>query len=353
MGITSLDRIKIALAHEEPDRVPLAMFASEYLARLCGYEVREFCMDPEKILRANRVFMERYGNDCAWVWTDTWFMQEGWGLNMRWYSDRAPSPTGPLIKNPEEYYELEVLDPFEDGRMPVILKALELASRELGDRGIITGAFGPIELISHLRGWTASMRDLIMHPEAVHEACRTLMKTVIEFYRAAKECGANCVFLQVARNDATMLSEKQVKDFGIRYEKPILNELKRMGIPVILHLCNTEPMIELLLKEYPENSWQGLQWGSRISNLPLAKAKRDFGDGIALVAGLDNIFTLPSKAPGEVEEQARESIEIAAPGGGFILSTDCEISPDTPDENLLAVRRAVEKYGNYPIRTRY
>ena len=42
MGITSLDRIKIALAHEEPDRVPLAMFASEYLARLCGYEVREF-----------------------------------------------------------------------------------------------------------------------------------------------------------------------------------------------------------------------------------------------------------------------------------------------------------------------
>ncbi|MEM3590210.1 MAG: uroporphyrinogen decarboxylase family protein [Candidatus Bathyarchaeia archaeon] len=349
MNMTPLDRIKIAMAHEESDRVPLAIFASEYLARLGGYSVPEFCKDPEKILMANRAFIERYGNDCVWCWTDTWFMQEGWGLGMKWYSDRTPSPTGPLIKDPEEYYGLEVLDPFEHGRMPIILKALELASKEFGDMGIITGAFGPIELISHLRGWTASMRDLIMHPEAVHEACGILMKTVIEFYKACKDCGANVVFLQVARNDATMLSKKHVKEFGIRYEKPILNELKRMGIPVILHLCNTEPMIELLLKEYPENSWQGLQWGSRISNLPLAKAKRDFGDRIALVAGLDNIFTLPLKSPREVEEEAKDAIKTAARGGGFILSTDCEIPFDTPDDNLLAIKRVIEKYGNYPI----
>jgi uroporphyrinogen decarboxylase len=56
-------------------------------------------------------------------------------------------------------------------------------------------------------------------------------------------------------------------------------------------------------------------------------------------------------SPIEVEKACRKAIIAAGRGGGFWLSGGCEIPRDMPDENMLAMLRAIKKYGTYPLET--
>jgi len=59
--------------------------------------------------------------------------------------------------------------------------------------------------------------------------------------------------------------------------------------------------------------------------------------------------TLVSGTPEEIEEETRRAIEIAAPGGGYVLSSSNTIHSQVPAKNYLAMREAARKYGKYPI----
>jgi uroporphyrinogen decarboxylase len=48
-----------------------------------------------------------------------------------------------------------------------------------------------------------------------------------------------------------------------------------------------------------------------------------------------------------VEEAVRRAIDIAAPGGGFILGSSDSIRDGTPAENVRAYFDAAHKYGVY------
>jgi uroporphyrinogen decarboxylase len=54
----------------------------------------------------------------------------------------------------------------------------------------------------------------------------------------------------------------------------------------------------------------------------------------------------------ETETKVRNVLEVAAPGGGFILSDNHgEIPFQVPDDVLLAVSEAVHEFGRYPVRS--
>jgi uroporphyrinogen decarboxylase len=49
-----------------------------------------------------------------------------------------------------------------------------------------------------------------------------------------------------------------------------------------------------------------------------------------------------------VESVVRQTIEIAAPGGGFLLMSSNSIHPGVNAENYIAMVKAGHKYGAYP-----
>jgi uroporphyrinogen decarboxylase len=48
-----------------------------------------------------------------------------------------------------------------------------------------------------------------------------------------------------------------------------------------------------------------------------------------------------------VEEEVKKTIEIAAGGGGYILSSSNTIHPGVKPENYIAMVNAAHKYGKY------
>jgi hypothetical protein len=81
----------------------------------------------------------------------------------------------------------------------------------------------------------------------------------------------------------------------------------------------------------------------------LGRAKRLYGQRIALKGNVDPMRVLLHGAPADVEREVKRCIESAAAGGGYILGTADSTVMGTPFENIHAFVEAGRKYGRYPL----
>ena len=79
----------------------------------------------------------------------------------------------------------------------------------------------------------------------------------------------------------------------------------------------------------------------------LKEIKDLYGDKIALKGNLHTTEVMLRGTPEIVETACKKAIDDAAAGGGFILSTGDQTPRDTPDENILIMKKTAETYGKY------
>ena len=83
--------------------------------------------------------------------------------------------------------------------------------------------------------------------------------------------------------------------------------------------------------------------------MDIGEVKARYGDRLCILGNIDCTYLLPFGSPEEVEETVKETIRVAAPGGGYVISSSNSIHPGCKPENYLALVRAARKYGTYPI----
>jgi len=77
-----------------------------------------------------------------------------------------------------------------------------------------------------------------------------------------------------------------------------------------------------------------------------AELKREFGRDIAFWGGgCDSQGVLPFGTPRRVAEEVRRRLDDLAPGGGFVFSHIHNMQPETPAENIIALYEAVRAWG--------
>ena len=79
----------------------------------------------------------------------------------------------------------------------------------------------------------------------------------------------------------------------------------------------------------------------------LAEVKKSLGGRLAMMGNLHTTNVMLRGTTEVVEKAAKDAIDAAAEGGGFILSTGDQCGRDTPDENIRTLVRVVEEYGQY------
>jgi uroporphyrinogen decarboxylase len=75
--------------------------------------------------------------------------------------------------------------------------------------------------------------------------------------------------------------------------------------------------------------------------------KKKYGRRVCLVGNIDLHYTLTQGTPEEVEAEVKKRIQEVGPGGGYILASSNSIAAYCKPENVLAMHRALLKYGNY------
>ncbi len=86
------------------------------------------------------------------------------------------------------------------------------------------------------------------------------------------------------------------------------------------------------------------------ANMDPQRLKDEFGSRIVFWGGgVDTQTVLPFGTPEEVAKQAKERVEIFAPGGGYIFSPVHNLQHGVSPCNVEAMIEAVKEFGSYPV----
>lgn len=76
--------------------------------------------------------------------------------------------------------------------------------------------------------------------------------------------------------------------------------------------------------------------------------KRDFGSALTFWGGgVDTQDTLPHGTSRQVKDEVKRNLEALAPGGGYVFNTVHNIQADVPVENMIALYEAFHEFGWY------
>ena len=79
----------------------------------------------------------------------------------------------------------------------------------------------------------------------------------------------------------------------------------------------------------------------------MAQIKRRYGNVLTLIGNIDLDYVMTMAPPSEVEDVVKKTIDAAAPGGGFILSTCNALIDAVPPANAIAMYETAHRYGVY------
>jgi uroporphyrinogen decarboxylase len=122
--------------------------------------------------------------------------------------------------------------------------------------------------------------------------------------------------------------------------KPHLARVFAVGrahaLPVAFHCCGAmRPLIPDLI-EIGMNVLNPVQ--STCPGMDPLDLKKEFGDRIAFMGGVDTQDLLPHGTVAEVRSATERLIAgMTADGGGYILAASHTIAPETPDANIFAL----------------
>jgi hypothetical protein len=84
-----------------------------------------------------------------------------------------------------------------------------------------------------------------------------------------------------------------------------------------------------------------------VGDFDLARAKQTIGEKTTIKGYIDLIYVVQQGNPKVIDRTIRETMEIAKPGGGFIIGSSDSFREGTPKENIVAYFEACRKYGKY------
>lgn len=343
-SMTSRERVVAALNLEEPDRVPVGSFATHVAGKIVGISVKDYATDGEKMAIGQRALFEKAGFDILFPFSHVGMYAEGWGSKVRYVNaDVSPPISEYRVKKAEEWKEVE---PFDAGKVPevqVCVKAIQLLKEWLGDKAFVLGVmFSPLTSATHVAALGDVLKQVKRNADLLSTGLEAITESLVGIAKAYENAGADAIFLALTRATAEIVTRQQYEAIARKWDEKLLNKI---NLPVITHICGTDPMLEMVA-EYPKV--KGLNWWDRGTGWALKRAKATFGDR-CMVAGIDQTRTILMGSPQDVEKEAKDAIEQAAKGGGFILFSGCDLPIATPLENIQAMSFAARKYGTYPL----
>jgi hypothetical protein len=164
---------------------------------------------------------------------------------------------------------------------------------------------------------------------------------------ALKPLHFSCIYLSddLGQKGRPLISPRTFKRFFFEPYKELFGAIHDIGARAIMHSCGN--IIELLpmLVEAGLDGWQSMEVPAEIDH---AAVKKQFGDKLILVGGIDSSRELTFGNPASIEQHVKAQITAMGQDGGYI-SGPAHDYLKVPLNNAVAMRDAVYKWGRYPL----
>jgi uroporphyrinogen decarboxylase len=322
------DRIMTILAGEKPDR-----YAASFWRHFYHMEHH-----AEGTIQAMLDFQKHFDWDFIKINMRADYHVEDWGLKQRWSHDEFKKHTKYdfPVKEADDWYKITALEPTS----PVLAEHLEVVSGIRKGAGrdipILMTVFTPLAIAGRMVEDNATLIDhLRMAPDNVESALRAITDTFVAYAAELRNAGADGLFYattQWASSDS--ITWQEYERFGVPYDLEVIQATEGDAIN-LLHVCgNNNYLKQLSQLDYNASMYN---WdSSQPTNLPLDRAYDELPDK-TLVGGVDHKGWLVESKPEEIA-QLVDRLKSDHDPSRLIIGPGCSIPPETPMENLQAIR---------------
>ncbi len=378
--MTPRQRVNAALAHEEPDRVPLALGGGPYglvddlylrLVKLLGLgqPVPPFRTGHTISYMDDRL-LECLGTDLRYCWPgllpnspvipgkddNTFYDSYGqvWKRATPYYfaSEGILKGASSVDDIERHVHWPDLSDPrWTDG-----VGERARALREQTDYFVVmrmVASHGPFQTATDLRGTAAFLMDMVRNP-AFAQALLDRVTTSLEgLIRLAMEAGGRWFDLlelsgdDYAGNLNPLISPAMFRKFIQPCLKRLVDAVRDFdtGTKIMLH---SDGAISRLM---PDILATGVDVIHPLEPLPatdLAAMKLQYGEQATFLGGVDISHAMPGTRADVIAEATRRIRQLAR-GGGYILAPSNHLQADVPAENVITLFETARALGQYPI----
>jgi len=354
--MNAYQRVTKALNFQEPDRVPIYQMLSslELISRFGGQGDH-----LERVARAH----EALGIDCCayfpspdidWIEEMVYSWERflgidacAWGVNYSgqtaWINKRPFHDFDTLAKHlPRSPDKDEVARSFINRFVP----SRDALARHTVLFGTVMGCFATASLYC---GPELFFEAMYRAPELVQTLLDVFTDWALAVTTAFAENELGPAFVvadDVAHKSSLLVSPAFLRREQFPRLKRIIAPLKEKGIKVVFH---SDGDLTLILDGLiTEVGIDGLHPVEPVPGMDIFDLRRRYPH-LILCGNLDVVNVLTRGGPAIIERGAKRLIRGLGPGGGYFFGASNDIDEAVPLDNVIAMLKAVQKFGRYPI----
>lgn len=317
--------IDVVNSHSGRMVVPLIGFPG---AQLTNSTIWQNEFNSKLQYRSIRALVERFNPDAVFFMMDLAVEAGAIGLPILFPVNGSPTVKEHLVKRIEDLEQFKVVDILYDGRVRTYLDVMRVMDMNLD---IPKGAYviGPFTLAGLMMGATEISIATIDDPALVHAAASLATEVIIQYSQALVDAGADIIC--ILEPTATFISPRAYRKFSAPYTRRIIEKLHAMPV---LHICGDT---KHLIKAMAETGAQGLSLDTAVD---FVDAIQKVPEDVVLIGNIDPVRVMTNGSPDNVQEAVHTLLDQMAPYPNFILSTGCDLPPETPLDNITAFMEA-------------
>ncbi len=333
----SFDRVHAALRGRSVDRPPVLPQIGDHAGIINKLSYNVMYQDAKKAADAHLKALDLYGYDIITIQVEpSWPVAEACGAEVKYPPDKNPWITKHLIYSENDLKNLDVPDFMATESSKVMIEGTSILANETR---VPVAAYmtGPITFSLQLMPYTILIKNMIKNPEFTHKLIQKSVLIIKEYIKTLKDVGATILVL--CEHDIQMLKPQLVKEFSLKY----LQDIFKIFDYNILHMCGkVTPHLNFLAEDLKGiNKLNTLNIGP---NVDISKTQDLLDHKIGVAGNIDHVKLLPRGTPKEIEDAVHYAIRESHNDPHYMVAPGCEITADTPIENVRAVVKSTKIY---------
>jgi uroporphyrinogen decarboxylase len=356
--LTPKERVLTALAHAEPDCVPINYAANDAIDQRLKAHFGLGADDAEGLKQALGVDFRGVGAPYRGPRLHEDIPERGikvdvWGIRRRWvehdtggYWDYCDFPLRDAGEEAIAQWPMPAPDDFD-------YAGIREECRRLKDYCVTTGGAGLPDIINNtgmIRSMEQVLVDLALDEPAglryIDRRIEILYEVTARTLEAAQG-GVDLLWMgedlgtQIGPMISLDLFRKQIRPRHQRF----IDLARSFGLPVVIHSCGSSSWAFPDFIEMGINAVETLQPEAR--DMAPAYLKRTFGDRLAFHGCISTAGPVAAGSVRDTVDYCRRTLEIMMPGGGYCFAPTHALQDNSPTENVVAMYETAGRDGKY------
>ena len=378
--MTPRQRVQTALAHEEPDRVPMALGGGPYglvddlYLRLVrhlqiGEPVPPFRTGHSISYMDDRL-LEKLGTDLRYCWPgllpnspvtrgedeDTFYDSYGqvWKRALPYYY------TGEgILKEASSIGDIESRVRWPDLSDPRWTQGIAERAQMLSEQTDyfivmrMVASHGPFQTACDLRGTESFLMDMGLNSDFAHALLDKVTTAIENLLRLTMQASGNYFDMvelpgdDYAGNTNTLMSPGMFRKFVSPCIERLVKVIKEYN-PNTKVMLHSDGAITKLIPEIISLGVDVIHPLEPLDATDIPTIKRQFGNQVSFLGGIDISRAMPGTRAEVIAETELRISQLAA-GGGYILAPSNHLQADVPADNVVTLFETAREFGRYPV----